>query len=157
MPPRLGAHLSIAGGLARAVDRAVALGCEILQLFTKSSSQWAARPLSAEEAVTFRERVRSAGLSTVMAHDSYLINPATPDQGVWEKSTAALIHEVERCAMLGIPYLIMHPGAHVGAGEETGIAHVARALDQVSRALPQVEVMILSRTRREREPFGSEI
>lgn len=143
MPPLLGAHMSIAGGVARAVDRAVAAGCETLQIFTKSSNQWAARALSPEEAAGFRERVREAGLASVMAHDSYLINPATSDDTLWEKSTAALVHEVERCALLGIPCLIMHPGAHVGAGEDSGIRRVARALDRVHGELPGAGVMIL--------------
>ncbi|MCU0223209.1 MAG: deoxyribonuclease IV [Acidobacteria bacterium] len=130
MPPRLGAHMSIAGGVDRAVDRAVRAGCETLQVFTASANQWAGKPLTGEVVARFREKRAAAGAIPVLSHDSYLINCASPDAALWERSVAALGEELERCARLGIELLVMHPGAHMGAGEEAALDRVARALDR---------------------------
>ena len=131
MPPRLGAHMSIAGGVDRAVDRAVRAGCEVLQVFTASANQWQGKPLTAEVVDRFRDKRAAAGALPVLSHDSYLINCASPDDALRERSIAALGDELGRCARLGIELLVMHPGAHMGAGEEAGIERVARALDLV--------------------------
>lgn len=146
MPPRLGAHMSIAGGLDRAVDRAVAAGCDALQVFTRSASQWAARPLDPLEVGRFKAKSAAAGLHPVLAHDSYLINVASPDEALWTKSLGALRLEVERCAALGIPYLVMHPGAHLGAGETAGIARIAAALDVLHAEGPESVTILLENT-----------
>ncbi|UCF66632.1 MAG: deoxyribonuclease IV [Acidobacteriota bacterium] len=143
MPPRLGAHMSIAGGLDRAVERAVRCGCEALQVFTKSSNQWAARSLPADEVSRFREQVEAAALQPVLAHDSYLINVGSSDGALWKKSVGALLVEFDRCQQLGIPYLVMHPGSHVGAGESIGLDNIARGIDDVHRSRPAGSVMIL--------------
>jgi len=124
----LGAHESIAGGGQMRVPRAEAAGCEALQIFTKSSTQWRAKPLSDEEIEGFREGVARAGLR-VVAHDSYLINLASPDDAAWEKSVAAFAHELERCSLLGIPWLVTHPGAPKKAGEAFGIDRIAAGID----------------------------
>ncbi|MAE69701.1 MAG: deoxyribonuclease IV [Gemmatimonadetes bacterium] len=124
----LGAHESIAGGVAESIARAEADGCEALQIFTKSSNRWAAKPIEADEAAEFRGEVERAGLS-VIAHDAYLINLAAPDDEVWEKSVAAFAHEIERCSVLGIPWLVAHPGAPKEAGEAFGIERIAKGLD----------------------------
>ena len=143
MAPRFGSHMSIAGGLHLAVLRARAVGGEALQLFTKSSNQWAARPLAAEDALAFRAAAAAARLAPVLAHDSYLINVASPDDDLRRRSLDALEEEFVRCAALGVPYLVMHPGAHVGAGEEAGIAAVAEALDELHRRRgPDVMVLL---------------
>lgn len=131
MPPRLGAHMSIAGGIHRAVDRARLVQGEALQLFTRPANQWAARPLDEEDCRKFQVKVEQAGLQPVLAHDSYLINIASPDPELWAKSVGALAVELERCAALAIPFLVMHPGAHVGAGEQVGISNIVRALDEI--------------------------
>jgi deoxyribonuclease-4 len=131
MPPQLGAHMSIAGGVDRAVDRAVRAGCEVLQVFTASASQWQGKPLTVEVVDRFRGQRAAAGALPVLSHDSYLINCASPDDALWERSIAALGEELARCARLGIELLVMHPGAHMGAGEEAGLDRVARALDRV--------------------------
>ena len=130
--PRLGAHMSIAGGLPQAIVRAQAVHATALQIFVKSSSQWAARPFAPGEVEAYREASREAGRDRhTLAHASYLINLASPDDALWEKSVAALRVELDRCDALGIPWLVVHPGAHVGSGVSCGIARVAEALHRV--------------------------
>jgi len=133
VPPRVGAHMSIAGGVDLSVDRARAAGCDVLQIFTKSNNQWKARALRDEEVERFRAEVESFGLQPVVAHDSYLINVASPDAALRGKSIDALDEEVSRCERLGIPYLVMHPGSHVGSGESAGIRRIAAALDEIEQ------------------------
>ncbi len=129
---RLGAHMSIAGGLPRAIERARAVGATALQIFVKSSNQWAARPLRAGEGANFRREARKAGLDGhTLAHASYLINLASPERALWERSVRALAVEIERCRALGVGCLVVHPGSHAGTGEEAGIARVALALDRL--------------------------
>lgn len=129
---RLGAHMSIAGGMPKAVERAVAVEATALQVFVKSSNQWAARPFGSGEVESFRTAARAGGLQGyTLAHASYLINLASPDPALWEKSVAAFREELDRCAALGIPWLVVHPGSHVGSGVEAGVARVAKALDRV--------------------------
>jgi deoxyribonuclease-4 len=128
----LGAHQSIAGGFHRAVERAVETGCESLQIFTRNINQWAVSPIAAADAAAFKDAVRSAGLVLVVAHDSYLINPAAADQILRKKSIAGLIDEVRRAETLGIPWVVAHPGA---AGEQPMETAVARAATGIAEAL----------------------
>jgi deoxyribonuclease IV len=127
----LGAHMSIAGGMETAVERAVAAGATALQVFTKSSNQWAARPFSHGEPGRFRAAVRAAGLTGVVAHGSYLINLCSPDDALWERSIEACALELERSGALGIPWLVTHPGGHMGRGEDFGIGRMAEAIDRI--------------------------
>lgn len=129
----LGAHLSIAGGLHRAVERAVALGCEALQIFSKSSNQWAAKPLTQEDIRAFRKALQDSPITEVLVHDSYLINLAHPGRAEWERSLAAFREEMERVEALGIRFLVMHPGAHLGSGEAAGLQRVAQAFNRLHR------------------------
>lgn len=130
--PRLGAHMSIAGGLPQAIMRARAVQATALQVFVKSSNQWAARPFAPGEVEAYREASREAGLERhTLAHASYLINLASPDDALWEKSVVAFRVELDRCDALGIPWLVVHPGAHVGSGVPSGVARVAEALRRV--------------------------
>ena len=128
----LGAHHSIAGGFHRAVERAVETGCECLQIFTRNINQWAVSPIDTEAAAVFREAVRAAGLKLVVAHDSYLINPASADPALRKKSIAGLAEEVRRADLLGIPWVVAHPGA---AGEQPLDQAVARAAAGIAEAL----------------------
>lgn len=129
--PRLGAHMSIAGGFPQAIVRARAVDATALQIFVKSSNQWAARPFAPGEVEAFREASREAGLERhTLAHASYLINLASPDEALWEKSVEAFCVELDRCGALGIPWLVVHPGAHVGSGVANGIARVVDALNR---------------------------
>jgi len=139
MPPRrppqrllLGAHHSIAGGFTKAVDRAVETGCECLQIFTRNINQWAVSPIANADAAAFRAAVDQAGLAMVVAHDSYLINPASADAALRRKSIEGLAEEVRRAGQLGIPWVVAHPGA---AGEQAADAAVARAAEGFAEAL----------------------
>lgn len=124
--------MSIEGGLERAVDRAQQIDATALQLFVKSSRQWAGKALGVGEAETFRRRVAEAGLSDhTLAHAGYLINLAATDLTVRRRSTQALRDELSRCDRLGIPFLVIHPGSHVGSGEEVGLARVVKILDRL--------------------------
>ncbi len=124
--------MSIAGGMPRAVERARSVGATALQVFVKSSNQWAARPFDEGEVEAFRRAAREAGIDRhVIAHASYLINLATPDDSLWERSVEALAVEVERSAALAIPSLVLHPGSPREAGVEFGLSRVAKALDRV--------------------------
>ena len=120
--PRLGAHLSIAGGLPRAVDRAVASRCEALQIFTKSAGQWRARALPAEEIALFRRRVEETGIHPVVAHNSYLINLAAAAPALRAQSIAALGEELDRAEALGLDGLVMHPGSYTTGTRRTDCA-----------------------------------
>jgi deoxyribonuclease-4 len=143
---RLGAHISIAGGIDRAVPTAHAVGCEALQVFVKSSNQWRATPFRDGETRRFRENLDATGIGPVVAHDSYLINLCSPDEALWRKSRDAFLVELDRCEALGIGFLVTHPGAHTGAGEAAGLARLARALDEIHALRPHQEVMVLLET-----------
>jgi deoxyribonuclease-4 len=128
--PLVGAHMSVAGGLHNAVLEAARYRCRALQIFSKSSNQWAARPLGDEDLAAWREAVAKHPMRIVV-HDSYLINLASPDPELLSKSREAFREEVRRCDLLDVPCLIFHPGAHVGSGEEDGLARIAQSLDWV--------------------------
>src|SRR5215204_2893929 len=141
--PRLGAHLSIGGGLPRAVDRAVATRCEALQIFTKSAGQWRARVLPQDEIVLFRRRVAESGIDPVVAHNSYLINIAAAAVPLREQSLAALIDEYDRAAALGLFGLVMHPGSFTTGAEEHGLHLIADGLRTLLRSRRGAGPMIL--------------
>ena len=144
--PVFGAHLSVAGGLHKAAESAAALGCGTVQVFTKNASQWAGKPLTEDDARAFKRAVRAAKLKWPTAHDSYLINLAAPDDLLYQKSIAALTDELERAEALGLTYLVSHPGAHTGSGEDAGIARVVAGLDEVHARCPGFKVKILLET-----------
>jgi deoxyribonuclease-4 len=141
--PRLGAHLSIAGGLPRAVDRAVASRCEALQIFTKSAGQWRARPLPPEEIALFRRRVDDTGIRPVVAHTSYLINIAAASPALRAQSIAALGEEIDRAEALGLDGLVMHPGSHTTGTPEHGLQLIGDGLRQLLAARRRGRTMIL--------------
>lgn len=136
--PRLGAHQSIAGGFTRAVDRAVDTGCEALQIFTRNINQWRVSPLDPADAAAFRDAVKKANLDPVVAHDSYLINPAAADRTLRNKSIDGLVTELERAEALGIRWVVAHPGA---AGGQSVARAVARAADGIARALARTKTL----------------
>ena len=127
----LGAHMSIAGGFDKAVERARAAGCQSLQIFTKNSNQWKAKPITPEQVEAFRAALAATGIGPVVAHDSYLINLASPDDELWLKSTAAFEDELRRCEELGVGFLVTHPGAGKESTREDAMARVAEALDRI--------------------------
>ncbi len=129
--PRLGAHMSIAGGVAKALLRGQQTGCDTIQIFTKNNNQWRAKALTDQEVRTYHEHRGKTGIWPVVAHDGYLINLASPKRDLYRKSLEALRIEVGRAAALEIPCLIIHPGAHLGSGETEGIHRVVEALDTI--------------------------
>lgn len=128
---KLGAHESAAGGPHKAIARALEDGCESLQLFTKNNNRWRQRMWTDEEATRFREDWAASGLEGLMAHTAYLINLCSNKKATVDKSVAALADELDRCALLGVPLLVMHPGSHVGQGEAEGISLIAENLERV--------------------------
>lgn len=141
-PPLLGAHQSIAGGHARAVERAVAAGCLCLQLFTKNNLRWNDKPLTDEGAALFRKRLKESGVKPAVAHAGYLANLATPKEELRVKSMDALHDEMARCERLGVKEIIVHPGMLMGAGADEGIARIAEGVNVLLRAHPRVSVLL---------------
>lgn len=131
--PLLGAHQSIAGGYFKAVEIAARVGCDCVQVFTKNNNQWRAKEISDAEAAAFREALVRLNIVCPIAHDSYLINLAAPDDELWLKSIAAFAHELERADRLGIPYVVTHPGSYTTTSEAAGLKRIAAALDEVHR------------------------
>jgi deoxyribonuclease-4 len=142
----LGAHMSIAGGHALAIDRATSFGMTACQIFTKNANQWHARPIAQDAAEDFRARVEASDVAFIVAHDSYLINLASPDAALRERSVAAFGDELARCALLGVPWLVTHPGAHMGSGVDDGVARVAEALNHLFDEQPEQGVAVLLET-----------
>jgi deoxyribonuclease-4 len=133
MPP-VGAHMSIAGGFHKAVDRAAAYGMTALQLFTRSARTWRSAPLAGEAVRLFRERLEESPVEVVVAHASYLVNPASPDRALRRRSERALVEEITRCERLGVPWLVLHPGSHRGTAPGAGLRRAAGVLQRVLEA-----------------------
>src|SRR5438105_4784267 len=144
--PLFGAHLSIANGFHQAALDAQAHGCDTLQIFTKAPSQWYGRDLTADEVRLFRRTVRETKLRWPVAHDSYLINLASPDEALYRRSVEAFIVELQRSEQLGLRYLVTHPGSPLDSGEEAGLRRVAAALDEVHARCPGLRVQVLLET-----------
>jgi deoxyribonuclease-4 len=140
--PLLGAHVSIAGGVGEALLRGRELGCDCIQIFTKSSRQWKARPYTDDEVKAFKRNRKETGIESIIAHDSYLLNLGAADEALRKKSVAAFIDELQRCEALDVPYLVTHPGSHVGAGEDAGIKTIAKSIDEAHRACAGLRVQI---------------
>lgn len=143
MSPPLGAHVSIAGGLDLAIERGIELGCETIQIFVKNASQWQAKPLAEGDIDAFRQAHEQSEIGPLIAHASYLINLAATKPDNLRRSRAALQHELERCHRLRVPGLVVHPGAHLGAGIDAGIELIAASLQKVFAAIPDNETRVL--------------
>ena len=128
-PVLLGAHMSIAGGVHTAVERGESIGCTAIQMFLKNNNQWRGKPLTESEVSTYKDLLLKSSIGPVIVHDTYLINLCAVDKLILQKSRDALKDELDRCEMLGVPYLNFHPGAHVGQGEEDGIRTIAESLN----------------------------
>ncbi|NJN83208.1 MAG: deoxyribonuclease IV [Caldilineaceae bacterium] len=132
----LGAHMSIAGGVSKAIERAASIGSNAVQVFTKNNRQWSGPAIDDEDVALWREQLPAEGIAYAVSHASYLINLASPKDPLWEKSRAAHQDELERAHAYGIPHVVLHPGAHVGSGEEAGIARIAAALNRIHDSSP---------------------
>lgn len=144
--PQLGAHMSIAGSLVQALERGESLGCETIQIFTKNNNQWRARRLTDKETSDFRQKLHAGQIRIAFAHDSYLINLASPDPRLLEQSRLAFVEELERAQELGLRYLVLHPGAYLESGEEEGIRQVSRSFDWIFEKTPSLTVEVLIET-----------
>ena len=142
----LGAHMSIGGGVHRAIERSRAIDCTAMQIFVKNNMQWFARPLRSEEISAFLDHARRAELQSVFAHANYLINLAATNPQFYANSLRALSEELVRADQLELPFLVLHPGAHLGAGEEAGLAKIIGAIDRVFAGLPKVKTRIALET-----------
>ncbi|MBI3318901.1 MAG: deoxyribonuclease IV [Candidatus Omnitrophica bacterium] len=140
---RLGAHMSIAGGFERSIERGLKVGCDTVQIFSKSNNQWAARPIQADEAARFRQAAKESGITPVFAHDSYLINVGSPKPDLLEQSREALRVEVERATTLGLAFVVMHPDSHTGSGEEPALKRIAESVAWVLEKTKGSSVKIL--------------
>ncbi len=125
----LGAHTSIQGGVAESIPLAEKLKFNAMQIFTKNNNRWFAKPLNENEIVLFKSRLKNSNIKFVVSHDCYLINLCAKDKEILTKSRAAFLDELERCELLGIPYLNFHPGSHGGKGEDEGIKLIAESLN----------------------------
>jgi deoxyribonuclease-4 len=143
---RLGAHESIAGGIHKAFDRAESVGCDAVQIFVKPNRSWAVPALTEDEIALFRSKAGTMGIWPVVGHASYLLNLCSPQDDLWHKSIDTLVVELERCEELGVPWLVLHPGAHVGTGEKAGLVRMARALGQVHAATVGFRTRLLLET-----------
>ena len=142
----IGAHMSVAGGLDKAFERADALGCESMQIFTRSQRQWQARPVSLQEAEGFYRAWQRSNVKAVVSHASYLINIASPDAAVRAKSAAALREEVERCRHLNIDDIVLHPGFAMDAGIDAATANIAETLLRLFDVTQEYKTRILLET-----------
>jgi deoxyribonuclease-4 len=142
----LGAHMSIAGGLHLACERGREVGCDVIQMFVKNERQWKARPLEDADAAGFKAARKAHRIATAFAHDTYLINMASPDAALWKKSVDAFVDELERCEALGLEFLVTHPGSPGEAGEEAGIRNMIRGLDAAHRRTKGFRTRVLLET-----------
>ena len=141
--PKFGAHMSVAGGLPRAVERAVIHRCEAMQIFAKNASQWRGRVLPPEEIREFRARVTAAGIGPVVSHASYLINLASGAASLRRQSVAAMGDEIDRAESLGLLGVVLHPGCYTAGCEADGLQLIAEALLELLAARRRGRTMIL--------------
>lgn len=139
----LGAHESIAGGVFNAIERGKKATCDTIQMFNKSNNQWQAKKISSDELDKYFEAIDKTGVTVSTSHTSYLINIASPNPELNEKSYMALKEEMERCQVLKIPNLVMHPGSHVGTGEEIGMDKIVENLVRLFEELDNAQSVTL--------------
>jgi deoxyribonuclease-4 len=138
----LGAHTSIRGGVSMAIERARSIRCTAMQMFVKNNMQWFARPLTREEIHAFLNHIQRGELLSVFGHANYLINLAATNPQFHANSIRALAEELVRADQLELPFLVLHPGAHLGAGEEAGLQKIVDSIDEVFRKIPKVKTKI---------------
>lgn len=142
----IGAHMSISGGMDKSLIRGKSVGCATIQIFTKSSNQWKAKNLLKEDIERFQSNKQKTGITNIVAHDSYLINLASPKDDLRQKSFEAFVIEMERCRDLGIKSLVMHPGSHTGAGEDNGLKTITNQFNSILNLTRGWDVDILLET-----------
>jgi deoxyribonuclease-4 len=138
----LGAHCSTAGGICTALQRGRRVGCDVVQVFVKNNMQWLGKPFSREDLAAYAKELAADKFACVFGHTGYLINLAAPASENRERSIKSLIQEIQLAADLGLPFLVLHPGAHLGTGEATGIKQIVAGLDEVFAATRKAPVRI---------------
>lgn len=141
-----GAHESIAGGVFNALERGEKATCDTIQIFNKSNNQWRAKTLEQKDIDKYFDMIEKTGVTVATSHTSYLINIASPDSELYEKSYKALKEEMERCELLKIPNLVLHPGSHVGSGEDTGLNKIVKNINRLFDNLDNNNVTLLLET-----------
>jgi len=144
--PKLGAHMSIAGGPAKALERGHSIHCDTIQLFTRNANQWRSKELTGEQIAAFQRAREETGICPIVAHSSYLINLASPDADLRRRSLEATITELRRCEQLGIADYVLHPGSHRGEGARAGLARIAEGLTRALEATREAETVVLLET-----------
>ncbi|MBV9619215.1 MAG: deoxyribonuclease IV, partial [Verrucomicrobia bacterium] len=142
----LGAHMSIGGGVHTAIERGCSINCTAIQMFVKNNMQWFARPLTRDEIRGFLEHRQRGELLSIFAHANYLINLAATNPQFHANSMRSLSEELIRAGQLELPFLVMHPGAHLGAGEEAGLKKIVKSIDAIFRVIPKVKTRIALET-----------
>src|SRR5947208_2394835 len=142
----LGAHMSVAGGVHTAIERGCSINCSAIQMFVKNNMQWFARPQTGEEIRAFLEHRQRGELLSIFAHANYLINLAATNPQFHANSIRALSEELTRADELELPFLVLHPGAHLGAGEEAGLEKIVGSINRVLRKIPKVKTHIALET-----------
>lgn len=139
----LGAHMSISGGVHLAPARGVAAGCNVIQIFTQNSNQWRGKMPTDSEAALFKEKLAESGLGDIVSHDIYLINLASAPGETRDKSMIAFQEEMQRCSRLGIDKIVMHPGSHLGEGEDTGLKRISDSFNILFSTTPEFSGRVL--------------
>jgi len=154
---QVGCHVSASGSIDKSVDNAVERDCSAFQIFTRSPRSWHAKDLTKEVIDAFKSKLKDSKIDrfAICAHMPYLPNLATPKDDAFEKSVNTLINEVERCAQLGIPYLVTHLGSHLGTGEEAGIKKLVEALTKAGQTKNDV-MILLENTAGQKNSVGSD-
>ncbi len=142
----LGAHMSIAGGVFNAPLRGKSIGCDTIQIFVKNASRWVGKVITEEDVEKFRQAKKETGIAPIFSHNSYLINLASPDDALYEKSINAMLDELERSERLKLSFIVIHPGAHVGSGEEAGLKRIASAMNTLLKKTQGYKVKIALET-----------
>src|ERR1700736_2948511 len=142
----LGAHMSIGGGVHTAIERGWSIKCTAIQIFVKNNMQWFARPLEREEIRAFLEHRQRGELLSIFAHANYLINLAATNPQFHSNSLRALSEELTRANQLELPFFVLHPGAHLGAGEEAGLEKIVKSINRLFAKIPKVKTKIALET-----------
>ena len=151
---RVGFHVSIAGRIDRAVDRAVEIGCNTFQIFMRNPRGWKAKKLTEEEIEAFIGKKQTHGADPVFGHMPYLANLASPRREVYLRSVETLAGELQRCSTLRIPFLVTHLGSHLGAGMEKGFIRIAKAVDEAFKVAGEGVMLLLENTAGTRNSMG---
>ncbi|HEC81896.1 MAG TPA: deoxyribonuclease IV, partial [Thermoplasmatales archaeon] len=143
---RIGVHVSISKGFVEAINNAKTIGCTCAQIFSHSPRSWSFPKIEEEEAKRFRKRYNTQDIKPIAVHESYLTNLATPKQEVYKKTMEAMKKEIDTTALLGLKYLVIHPGAHLGKGEKKGLNQIIASLNQLQELVVEKNIEILLET-----------